>query len=466
MKDTPFLKSIRWKIALMVFFLCVLDGLIICLLVKLGADIVISVVIGVTVSTVLCIFVSKFPASPLGDLAEKTELMVKGDFSKRIEIHSNDEIGRLAAALGVLRQKLDENFSEIKIERDKLETILKQMADGLLAVDSSGRFIHANDAARRMLRMTEEDTRRKRYDDIILRFCDGLTLEDLTTSLLHGVNQGKYTYGGAYYEVRFEKFSDDVGGVGGIIIVLRDVTEREKIDNMQVDFVANVSHELKTPLTSIKGYTETLLEGGAPDRKTELEFLNIINNETDRMNRLVKDLLQLSRLDTNRQKWDMRKSDVVALVRQAVKMMEMTAKSKNQQLNMIFDRSKVVPAVMDRDKIEQVIMNIISNAIKYTKPGGRIDVDLIFVSDAVKIVVSDNGIGIPEKEISRVFERFFQVDRSRSGQRGGTGLGLAISKQIIEEHHGSIGIESEYGKGTKVIITLPLPQLRSARNIL
>jgi two-component system sensor histidine kinase VicK len=466
MKGTPFFGSIRWKIVAMIFFLCVLVGVIIGLLVRAGADIVISVVIGVTIPTVLGIFLSKFLTIPLGDIAEETERMLKGDFTQPLDIHSNDEIGRLANALGALRQKLDENFSEIKIEKDKLETILKQMADGLLAVDSSGRFIHANDAARRMLRMTDDDMRRKRYDDIILRFCDGFTLEDLTAKLMSDITEGKYSYGGAYYEVRFEKFSDTAGGFGGIIIVLRDVTEREKIDNMQVDFVANVSHELKTPLTSIKGYTEMLLEGDAPDRKTAHEFLSIINSETDRMNRLVKDLLQLSRLDTKQQKWDMRKSDIVALVRQAVKMMEMTAKNKNQQLNMIFNRNTTLMVVMDRDKVEQVLMNILSNAIKYTKQGGRIDVDLTATPEVVKVLVTDNGIGIPEKEVSRVFERFFQVDRSRSGQRGGTGLGLAISKQIIEEHRGNIVLESAYGKGTRVIITLPLPYARGVRNIL
>jgi two-component system sensor histidine kinase VicK len=365
-----------------------------------------------------------------------------------------------------LRKKLDENYSEITTEKDKLETILKQMADGMLAVDRVGRIIHANDAARVMLRISDSDARHKRYDDIILRFSDSLTLDEILRNLESGVTEGGFSYGGAVYEVRYDKFKDVAGGEDGIIIILQDVTERQRIENMQIDFVANVSHELKTPLTSIKGYTETLLEGGSSDAEMTKEFLGIINSETDRMNRLVKDLLQLSRLDTKQQKWYKEEADIVSLVRTAVKKVDMLAKSQNQQVNLIFKPELSILLDMDRDRIEQVLLNILSNAIKYTKEKGRIDVDVFRVDDEVRVVVMDNGIGIPEKELPRVFERFFRVDKARSSRMGGTGLGLAISKQIIDEHKGSIEVESIFGKGTKVIIALPLPRGRGKRGIL
>jgi two-component system sensor histidine kinase VicK len=317
-----------------------------------------------------------------------------------------------------------------------------------------------------MLRISDSDAKHKRYDDIILRFSDSLTLDGILHNLETGVTEGEFSYGGAVYEVRYDKFKDVAGGDDGIIIILQDVTERQRIDNMQIDFVANVSHELKTPLTSIKGYTETLLESGAADVEMTKEFLAIINSETDRMNRLVKDLLQLSRLDTKQQKWYKEEADIASLVKTAVKKVEMLAKSQNQHINLIFNADLSILLDMDRDRIEQVLLNVLSNAIKYTKERGRIDVDVFRDGDDVRVVVMDNGIGIPEKELPRVFERFFRVDKARSSRMGGTGLGLAISKQIIEEHKGSIELESIFGKGTKVTITLPLPPVRGKRGIL
>jgi two-component system sensor histidine kinase VicK len=381
-------------------------------------------------------------------------------------LYSKGLSGSITEGVDALRQKLDENYSEITTEKDKLEKILKQMVDGMLAVDRVGHILHANDAARKMLHISDDDVVHKRYDTIILRFSDALTLEKILYDLERGVTDGSFSYGGAVYEVRYDKFRDAAGGEDGIIIILRDVTERQRIDNMQIDFVANVSHELKTPLTSIKGYTETLLGGGVEDAAMAKEFLDIINSETDRMNRLVKDLLQLSRLDTKQQKWHKEEGDIVPLVRMAVKKVDVLAKSKKRHINLIFNPELSVMLNMDRDRIEQVILNILSNAIKYTKEHGRIDVDIFRTDDTVRVVVMDNGIGIPEKELAKVFERFFRVDKSRSSRMGGTGLGLAISKQIIEEHKGNIEIESIFGKGTKVTIVLPLPPVRGKRGIL
>jgi two-component system sensor histidine kinase VicK len=196
------------------------------------------------------------------------------------------------------------------------------------------------------------------------------------------------------------------------------------------------------------------------------EFLTIIDSETDRMNRLVKDLLQISRLEHKQQKWYMKEGDLVPLIKSAVKKMDMMAKSKEQQVNLMFDDETAIMLDMDRDRIEQVILNILSNALKYTEEKGRIDVDIIRRAEGVEVVISDNGIGIPEQELPRVFERFFRVDKARSRLMGGTGLGLAISKQIVEEHKGSIDIESKFGRGTKVTVRLPLAPIRGQRNIL
>ncbi|MDR3072868.1 MAG: cell wall metabolism sensor histidine kinase WalK [Clostridiales Family XIII bacterium] len=453
-------RSIQWKIVILIFFLLLCSSGIVWIFIHFKVDLFIALIVGIAVPLLLGIFFSKIFSQPLQNIVEKTHLMLNGDFSKPIKYHSRDEIGRLASMYNALRKKLNENFSEITSEKEKLETVLRQMADGMLAVDLSGRFIHVNEAAQAMLRISEDDMRYKRYDDIILRFSDALTLTGILTDLENEISEGRFSYGGAAYNVRYDLFRDINGQIGGVVISLQDITEQQKIDHMQIDFVANVSHELKTPLTSIKGYTETLLEGGLDDPVTAREFLGIINSETDRMNRMVKDLLQLSRLDTHQQKFEMREGNIIKLTDVAMKKVEMMAKGKQQFLNRLFDPEMTIVLLMDRDRMEQVVLNILSNAIKYTGVRGRIDVDVFVSRGRVHIVVADNGIGIPETELTRVFERFFRVDRSRSAQNiAGTGLGLPISKQIVEGHGGSIELESHFGKGTKVSILLPVSPL-------
>jgi two-component system sensor histidine kinase VicK len=354
-----------------------------------------------------------------------------------------------------LRDLIDENFSETIYEKNKLETILRYMTDGTVAVDAEGHIIHANESARKILRMTDDDVRRKRYDDIILRFTDDLTLDAILSDLENGETGGSFSYGGATYDVSFGIFKDSYEQDGGVVIIFRDVTESQKLRDIQADFVANASHELKTPLTSIKGYAETLIEGGIDDPEMSKSALAIISKEVDRMKRLVNDLLQLSRLDANRQAWNKQETDVIALVRMAAKKQGVTAGSKHQQLNLLAgDRSFML--MIDRDRIEQVVTNIISNAIKYTREGGRVDVEVVRDENWLYIVVLDNGIGISELELSRVFERFYTGNKARSGDMSGTGLGLPISKEIVEEHGGDISIQSELGRGTRVVISLPL----------
>jgi two-component system sensor histidine kinase VicK len=354
-----------------------------------------------------------------------------------------------------LRDLIDENFSETIYEKNKLETILRYMTDGTVAVDTGGNIIHANESARRILRMTDEDVRRKSYDDIILRFTDDLTLDTILYDLEGGDTLGSFSYGGATYDVSFGVFKDSYGKDGGVVIIFRDVTESQKLKDIQADFVANVSHELKTPLTSIKGYAETLLAGGIDDPSMAKNALDIINDEVDRMKRIVNDLLQLSRLDAKRQVWNMKEADVIALVRMAAKKQGVTAGSKRQQLH-LFVKDRSFTLTIDRDRIEQVVTNIISNAVKYTREGGRIDVEVVRDEYWLYIIVLDNGIGISELELSRIFERFYTGNKARSGDMSGTGLGLPISREIVEAHGGNIVIESELGYGTRVVISLPI----------
>jgi two-component system sensor histidine kinase VicK len=418
------------------------------------------------VTAILGFLIARSITIPINDVTRKAEKMAQGDFSQEVSVKSDDEIGRLAEMFNLLRIELDRTLSEMSSEKNKLEAILKNMADGLIAIDLSGHIMHANPAAREMLKFGEEDIENKHYDRIIEKYTENLRLKDIVRNCTNGAAMDVFVYGGATYTIRYDRFQDENGADIGVIMLLQDITEQQKLENMQTDFVANVSHELKTPLTTIKSYTETLLlDGLENDRRTALEFLKIVDAEADRMNRLVKDLLQLSRLDYKQEKWYKKEGDLILLLSVAVKKMEMMAKSKEQHLNVLFDEEAHIRVDMDRDRIEQVALNVLSNAIKYTNEKGRIDIDAYVNGKNAQIIVSDNGIGIPEDQISRVFERFFRVDKARSRSAGGTGLGLAISRQIIEEHKGAIEIESKEKRGTRVTITLPLAPRRGRQNI-
>jgi len=424
-----------------------------------------AIPIALLVTIIMGILISKTITVPIQEVTQNAAAMARGDFSQEISVKSNDEIGRLAWMFNELRIQLNNNISEIGNEKSKLETILRYMADGLIAIDLSGRIIHANQAAMRILKIRQDDFENKLYDEIIKNFKEDLTLESLAEKCAGGAAAETFTSGGSTYAVRYDRFKDEKRVDIGIIMIIQDITERQKMENMQTDFVANVSHELKTPLTTIKSYTETLLEGALSEEETAKSFLSIIDTEADRMNRLVKELLQLSRLDYKQEKWFKKEINLISLLKVCVTHIELSAKAKNQHLNCIFNYDDEIRTVVDKDGIEQVILNILSNAIKYTRDGGRIDIDAFVSGKKAHIVITDNGIGIPESEMSRVFERFFRVDRARSRSMGGTGLGLAISKQIIEDHDGNIELSSREGKGTKVAVILPLAPTRGTRGI-
>jgi len=424
-----------------------------------------AIILALVITMIMGVLISRTITVPIEELTHKAAGMAKGDFSQEVNVKSNDEIGRLGNMFNELRIQLNNTLSQISNEKSKLETILRYMADGLIAVDLSGKIIHANQAAMRILKVDEGNFENTLYDEIIKNLNEGLVLEKLSEKCADGVAAETFSAGGSTFALRYDRFKDEKGGDIGIIMIIQDITERQKLENMQTDFVANVSHELKTPLTTIKSYTETLLDGELPDQDTAKSFLSIIDTETDRMNRLVKELLQLSRLDHNQEKWFKKEINLIHLIKTSVMNIELSAKAKDQHLNCIYNEEDEIRVIADKDGIEQVILNILSNAIVYTKPGGRIDIDAFTRNEKACIVVTDNGIGIPESEISRVFERFFRSDKARSRSMGGTGLGLSISKQIIEDHNGSIELQSRLDKGTKVTVLLPHAPTRGKRGI-
>lgn len=407
------------------------------------------------ITIILGFLLAKSITEPIDDVTKKAALMAKGDFNQRVDVKSDDEVGKLAEMFNFLTDKLEITLGEISSEKSKMETILNYMADGLIAVNKSGRIIHANPKAMEMLNFSEQSILEKKYDELFEVLNDKLTLEYITKHKEGLIGSESIGIGESIYNVDYAPFMDENNEVGGIVLVIKDITKQQKLENMRREFVANVSHELKTPLTSIKSYTETLLDGMLDDREISESFLGVVNSEADRMTRLVRDLLQLSNFDNRKTKWNMSNNDLVKLINQIVIKLHITAKNKNQELEFITEYDKLM-ADFDFDRIEQVLINIVSNAIKYTENNGEVKIYLENKDNNAYIKVKDTGMGIPEEDLPRIFERFYRVDKARSRELGGTGLGLSIAKEIVEAHNGSIEIHSEVNKGTEVVVIIPM----------
>ena len=414
-----------------------------------------GLLVALAVAFFLGYFLSRTITAPLGRLMNKARSIAAGDFDQQLEVRSsNDEISKLTEAFNSMTISLKNTLTQISSEKSKMETIFNYMTDGIIAFNINGGVIHTNPASRRIL---GEEELTGSFDDYAKRFGIDYSIKDVLYLSSNRSGEVTIKIGDRAVRVYFAVFTDENKKPGGIIAVLQDITEQERLENMRKEFVANVSHELRTPLTSIKSYAETLLDGALDDRESAERFLGVINSEADRMTRLVRDLLQLSRLDNQQLKWNMEEMSFVNLVKSAVEKMEMEARNKNQMLEsyVIGD----VPNIeADYGRIEQVVFNLLSNAIKYTPESGKISVYIGKTKNEVYMKVTDTGIGIPENDLPRIFERFYRVDKARSREMGGTGLGLAIAREIVEAHSGVITIISERDKGTEVLVRLPVRQ--------
>lgn len=413
-----------------------------------------ATILALFITVFLGFFIARSITGPINDVTVKAEKMAKGDFNQFVEVKSDDEIGQLASMFNYLTTKLKKTISEVHREKSKLDTIFTYMADGVIAVDTDGNIIHANPIALKALNIEGESINDINCYDLFKKYNGDLLLEKIKDNDNLEENN-VLEIDSSVYRVKYAPYKNDKNEVGGLILVLQDVTEQQKLENMRREFVANVSHELKTPITTIKSYTETLLDGGIESKELSCQFLDVMNGECDRMARIVRDLLQLSNLDYKQTKWNKTSVDVNKLLNDIYMKMEISVKDKKQKLNLKTENDRLNITV-DKDKIEQVILNVVSNAMKYTPEGGNINIKSRLEEDDVIITVKDNGIGIPKEDLDRIFERFYRVDKARSRDLGGTGLGLSIAKQIIEYHGGKIVINSKYNKGTQVDIILPI----------
>lgn len=427
---------------------------------KVVSIIIKSAIVALLITILLGNVVSASITVPIQNLTKLALMVSKGDFSKKAHVSSDDEIGKLAGTFNFLTDSVEDMIKKLSYEKNKLDAIIFHMNQALVAIDNYGKIIHFNANFLQLLGLdNSDDLHGKNYDDLISTITDELSFSQLIRSYSKDSSQNiKLQIKDRFYQSSSAVFKEKNGALAGIIVVFRDISESEYLENMRRDFVANVSHELKTPITSIKSYSETLLDGAYEDKEITKEFLGIINSESDRMSLIIKDLLQLSRMDSDKEKWEHKVTDINELVRQSIKILNLQAKEKEQKIiSDLYD--KPINIDVDAGKIRQVIINLLSNAIKYTGIGGVIHLSTSLVDNLCKIVVKDDGIGIPEKDIEHIFDRFYRVDKGRSRALGGTGLGLSITQSIIEAHSGKIYVNSVLGQGSEFIVTLPVDNL-------
>ena len=346
-----------------------------------------------------------------------------------------------------LIDQLKRTMSNLQQEKSKMETTFKYMADGVLTVDTSGSIIHANPVAESILSLKNDE----KFDEAIHRFKDSISMDYIKSMGYHGTDIIEKN--GETYNIDYAPFMNNKNEVGGVILVFKNITEQYKIDKLQREFVANVSHELKTPITTIKSYTETLLDGGVEEKEVADEFLNVINSESDRMSRIVSDLLKLSRMDYEQTNWNLDEINLCQIVILVVKKLQIQI--KNKDLNVHIQVPEDINIKFDRDGFEQILLNIAGNAVKYTPEKGKLWIEAKEEEKYTVVKVRDSGHGIPKEDLTRIFERFYRVDKARARELGGTGLGLSIAKQIAEAHNSTISVKSEMNKGTEMVITIP-----------
>jgi len=394
--------------------------------------------------------------SPLNEIARAAEDIARGNLDRELKIYSQDEIGNLARSINDMAQKLKGTIAEISRERNRAKAILNSMADGVIAVDKRGRVILINPVVEDLLQNNNQSVQGKKILEVIRNY----ELENIFTTALNKQNPISREVKLLCPEPRiFNVHATPLECCGqeegGVVAILRDITERKKLEQMRSDFVANVSHELRTPLTSIHGFLETLLDGAMEDKETTKYFLELMSVETRRLTKLTNDLMNLSRVEDLRgvQKWQ--EVTVPGVIERVITMFRAPAEEKNLVL---FDdiMDGLPPVKGDPDMLAQVLMNLVDNAIKFSCPGGRVTVRAVSGENHVRIDVMDNGPGIPKESLSRIFERFYRVDKSRSRELGGMGLGLAIVKHLVRVLGGRIEVKSEEGKGSVFSVYLPV----------
>lgn len=418
---------------------------------------IIATGIALLITILLGFFIARTITKPITDMRNQAIKMSEGDYTSRVKVYSNDEIGELAEGFNILSKRVQEAQANTESEKNRLDSVITHMSDGIIATDRRGRVRVVNDMALYMLGKTEEEVYNQDLMTLV-NLQEEMDLEDIKKEISERTitNLAEHSRFSSI-RISFSAIVKDTGFINGYIAVLHDVTEQEKVDNERREFVANVSHELRTPLTSMRSYIEALQEGAYKDEELAKKFLSVTGEETDRMIRLVEDLLQLSRMDNEAEELSKELVDFNSYLNRVIDRFEMSHKENVTFIRSLPERTLFTEIAID--KMTQVLDNVISNAIKYSNNTDKrveIKIKQNKLYNRLTLQVKDNGLGIPAGKIDRIFDRFYRVDKGRARKMGGTGLGLAISKEIVEAHDGKIWASSIETEGTSIYINLPI----------
>lgn len=395
---------------------------------------------------------------PLEQITKVAKRIKNMDYRARVKVTKQDEIGELGNAINAMADSLQVQMTRIQQNENQLESVLDNMINGIVMIDKNGKIVLMNRRAEEVLGFSAREL-------VGRHFAEAKQQYELSQMIQEGLKNKEHLREEITFyfpeerllELNLVPIHPDGNEFSGVLLVLQDVSAIRRLERMRSEFVANVSHELKTPITAVKGFAETLLGGAVNDEETARSFLQIIYDESDRLNRLIGDILELSKIESRRVPLSFSPVEVDSFISKSVKLMESEASRKSIELSMNIEPGLYVEA--DEDRLRQIVMNLLSNGINYTPDGGRVSVKVEGIGDDhIRISISDSGIGIPKKDLPRIFERFYRVDKARSRSSGGTGLGLSIVKHLVELHKGTISVTSSLGVGSTFIIELPVLQ--------
>lgn len=419
-------------------------------------------IIALIISVLIGILVARAITKPIIEMRRQAQKMARGDFSQKVNVYGSDEISQLAVTFNHLNDRLKHSMATIEKERSKLSSVLANMSEGVIATDNEGQITLINEAAGKLLGKNPNYL-------INQSLIEHLELEEKVLGMSELQEGGSIILDFSTEEIylvraNFSTIYDDYDKVSGFITVLSDVTEEEKIERERREFVSNVSHELRTPLTTLRSYLEALTDGAWKDEEIAPHFLEVTQNETERMIRMVSSLLELSRMDSKADTLHRRRVDFTSFFHEIIDRFDMNLKDAEIVLNRDIP-NETTYVWIDKDKMTQVLDNIISNAVKYSPDGGMINFKLEKSRRQIIVSIEDNGIGMAYDKLDKIFDRFYRADKARTREMGGTGLGLAITQEIVEAHYGKIWVDSKEGKGTTIYFSLPLMNEMRRRQI-
>ncbi|KHD86446.1 two-component system histidine kinase PnpS [Heyndrickxia ginsengihumi] len=424
---------------------------------RLWISLACALLIAFVIAAIIGFRIAKRFTRPIEASIEVSTRLMEKDYDSRVHVKASGELKQLTGAINDLAENLKQQMDEIKENQQRLTAVLENMVSGVMLIDATAQIVLVNRAMEKLTGMTSAQLIGKRHIEAWKNF----GLSQLIDYAFHD-RKSMHDEVHLYYpterilDAHVAPYLDDKGSIKGIVTVLHDITDIRRLEKIRSEFVANVSHELKTPITSIKGFAETLLDGAIQDEETCQSFLKIIYDESDRLHRLISDILDLSKIEQHRIPLKVHSLDLIQVIHETIATTQERIQAK--QLTVLLPTQHEVMMEADKDRLQQIILNLVTNAIAYTPEKGLIQIEVQERTSDLDLIVRDTGIGISETDLPRIFERFYRVDKARSRQSGGTGLGLAIVKHLVESSQGKIAVQSEEGKGTTFTITLPKKQ--------